>query len=537
MILDLTAKEFKLSSRGGSSGHKIGKAIVLALVYAAGFALLTYLYMGIDERICYIDEQVAFPFLCLYLTIAFVLCCLFTVDKARASLFSDLDRSLLSPLPIHHDDIIISKCIYFYLRLVVVGLLLCTSAIVAYAIRRPMAVHFYVAAILYPFMVSLPGVAVVSLLVLPYKVVYDFLKKHVWLQFALACVVVIGLCFVYRYVLDFFLGMLLGSRTDMSLAEPFLDFLKMGAPAFAPSYQYLGLVLGESLMGNLLILFGFVVALSGLGYMVVGALYKKALEGNQKQGKELPAKHPKVLSPSMALFKKESILLFRSSNYLFSFTSLLIMQPFLTFVVLSSLSEILYVQMRAYVTYFPELTNGVSLLIILLFSSLIGGAASDGYTREGRGRLYMKEIPVSPLKQVLIKMVIPYAVSVLSLLISNLVLLGFGLISVSLFFSSFFIGVFLIASLMALSLHGDAKKLSVEKKGSLGYVAGPVYAVGLPGLLILVHFLFVFLLPSIDPGLLYFIEVMISVGIAVPALLYFFLSHRKSLPEMRMEIL
>ncbi len=535
MILSLVYKEWKSRGQSGTLALKLLRVFGHVLAFCAVFATIAFLYTGVDERIESLSNYPSSDVLILYLFIALVLSALLTLGKARSSLFTKEDRLLLTPLPITDDDIIISKCFYLYMRLVIAGLMLFTPALIGYAVRRPMGVHFYIFSVLYPFVAAIPALAIVGILVFPYKLCYDFLKERPWLQILLAALSVVALCFLYQYVLDFFLETLLGSRTDITIAEPVLEALDAVVPFLTPAANYFALMTndGETVF-DLLMLIGIVIALGGMGYFVLSALYRKAARFGFKK-KEKEAKPVKLLSPTKALIRKEGVLLFRNSNYLFSFTSLLIMQPFLCFVVLSSLSEILYTQMLAYVTYFPELTNGVSLLIILLFSSLIGGAGSDGYTREDKGRVWLSQIPVSPLKEALIKAALPFLVSVLSLFVSDCVLLGFGLVNLSVFFSSLFIGTLLIASLSALGLYNDSKKFSKSRKAG-GMDMSFLFSVGLPLLVGIMHFALVFLsgLPS---PLIYLVECLFALVLSLPAILGFFLYHRRAVPVMKVDIL
>ncbi len=535
MILTLVFKEWKLRGQGGSLSSRVLRGILSVLSFCLVFAGILYLYMQIEGKIAEFSKYPTSDFLIFYLFLAFVASSLLCLEKARASLFDKKDKSLLSPLPVSPDQIVMAKCVYLYMSLVIYGLALFTSALFGYGLLHSFTIHYYIFSFLFPFFIAIPSLALVGLLVLPYKLAYDFLKAHPFYQIIIASVFVILLCFVYQFVLDFFLSALLESRTDLTALEPLLSSLHSSAPFLYPCSSLFYLFTGEGdPVFHLFLVLGIMIFMGGIGYMVLASLYKKAQDVTY-EAKVGKIKKPKALTPTRALLKKESIILFRSSNYLFSFTSLLIMQPFLSFVVLSSLTQILYVQVKAYVTYFPGLTDGISLLIILLFSSIIAGAASDGYTREGKGRLYLRQIPVPPLKQSLIKASLPFAASFLSLLLSLIVLVSFSLIDASLFFAALFIGLILLSALAVLGLDADAARLAIVKRKIGGY-ASVLISLGLPLLLAALHFVLVFL-TGFPTSLMYVLEIILACLVALPALLSFFLKNRRMIPEMRVDVL
>ena len=158
-----------------------------------------------------------------------------------------------------------------------------------------------------------------------------------------------------------------------------------------------------------------------------------------------------------------------------------------------------------------------------------------GYTREGKGRLYLRQIPVPPLKQSLIKASLPFAASFLSLLLSLIVLVSFSLIDVSLFFAALFIGLVLLSALAVLGLEADAARLAIVKRKIGGY-ASALISLGLPLLLAALHFVLVFL-TGFPTSLMYGLEIILACLVALPALLSFFLKNRRMIPEMRVDVL
>ena len=105
-----------------------------------------------------------------------------------------------------------------------------------------------------------------------------------------------------------------------------------------------------------------------LGIFVISLVYmkhsKQEINVHNLTNKET---NLKIHSLTYTLFKKELLILFKNSANVFSYTSLLIMAPFLSFVVISSLDKIMYGNLSFVLTYYPELINGINIALILLF--------------------------------------------------------------------------------------------------------------------------------------------------------------------------
>jgi hypothetical protein len=184
---------------------------------------------------------------------------------------------------------------------------------------------------------------------------------------------------------------------------------------------------------------------------------------------------------------KEMGLLFKNSTFVFSYTALLIMCPFLSYVVISSLTAIVYNNLTFYTTYFPEIVNSINIALILLFSSVINSTATMSISREGKALQIIKYLPIHSYKQVVAKISIPMIFSSLSLLITLIALISTGTITWTVFIVAGIIGATLIIINTIIGVVFD-----MHDKGPVRYRLTPllkVVSIGFPLVIFILQFI------------------------------------------------
>lgn len=141
-------------------------------------------------------------------------------------------------------------------------------------------------------------------------------------------------------------------------------------------------------------------------------------------------KEHKPTTVNRALIKKELALITRNPDYIYSFSGLLIVQPFLLYLIVMAMNAIfssgtfLY-----YTTLFPNFVSVVDVFLVMMVTVIINAGANQYISMEERTIKNLKTIPVSYKRQLFIKVMIPMSLSELSLIISDLVLLITGVFS------------------------------------------------------------------------------------------------------------
>ena len=261
------------------------------------------------------------------------------------------------------------------------------------------------------------------ILVYPYKLASDFLKKHTLVQFILALVVIFGGCVAYNYVLSLFMEMVVNGNINVIFTVESIESLTQTRQYLVP-INLLTDVFAFSMTGRLFPYIGIAggIFICGVAIVVFAFNYLRSVAIHAKPGKV--KEELNITNPMMALFKKELFLLFKDSNNIFSFTGLLIVQPFLVYIVINSLNSVFRSGIFAfYLSMFEELIPLVDVLIVMMFTLIINqGATTFIQTEKGNVRL-MKILPVSPIKQLAVKVLVPFSLSAASLLLTVIVLL------------------------------------------------------------------------------------------------------------------
>ena len=343
MILSLVGKEYVEAKENASKSTIAVKWILTVLLYAFFVVLEVYIFIALNNKLDEMSSYGSFDFICVYLFVITIISSIMVVNKARISIFKEKDRLLLSKLPITSDDIVISKVIYIYLKEVANSLILSAPILITYGALHELKTGYYIFSCLYPFFISFFSIGVTMIILIPYNYIYNFLKKRYILQIIVSSILVIGLCFVYKYVLELFLNIVNNSKLDYLFSESFMESINKTANYLIPVSSYLKMITTKTnLVSNTSIFIGVCLLFSVIGFFLASSLLKKSQFATSEETSSGKIKIKKIKTAKKALISKELMLIFRNSNFIFTYTALIIMQPFLTLVVITSLNKLLY---------------------------------------------------------------------------------------------------------------------------------------------------------------------------------------------------
>lgn len=495
MFLELLRKEFieKKNEEKQSTSMLVLSYVFRVVLIGFFIALECYLSIALDKKIVQYSSYGSFDFLVLFLFIMMVITIFFTMIKGRKSLFDHRDSAVTMPLPIPSSTQVLSKVVYLYVESILFGWVTSTPLLICYGATRHYIPYYYIFSVFYPVFISLFSVGIALLFSLIYQQIYRLIKKSDIAQFIVASVLVVSLCYLYQFVLNLFLTALNDSSIGGVFSADFVKFLHQARYYFLPVYHLMDSVIEKGqIASDILIFLGSSLLSLVIGIGITSVFYIREMKlGSHSTGKEKKKiKKMKVISPFRALIKKEMSLLFKDDANLFSYTSLLILCPFLTFAVISSLNSIIYDNLRFYAAYFPELVSGINLTLILLFAGVINASASLSMTREGKALTIVKYLPISPLKQILAKVLIPITFSFFSLLITEIVLIATGIITLPVFFTSFFIGILLLVFSNLFGVYSDMHDKTSENRKVKLSIVNEIIPLILPLLLFVLFFVF-----------------------------------------------
>lgn len=513
-MLTLLFKDFKLMFRQDKKlSAKIMSLVVTALFIAAFVALEVFLFTTILGKI---KDFVGAPmaFLNLFMFIISLMLIISGVFNANKLFFNEKDIEQLSVHPVSNSSVILSKLVFLLIQHYITSLMFVYPIIIAYGKFAGKGILYYYLGLFYPLLSFIFEIGVALILVYPFWLLKQFLKKHLIIQYVLNIVLLFVGCFLYAKVLNVFIEIVAGNNllalfTTTSINK-LIEMEKFEIPInflievfvqrrTSSLFPYITIALGILIIGLTVTIFAF----NYVRNISISNAHKE-----QKQDY-------KPLSIVKTLIKKEVTLLTKNADYTLSFTGLLIVQPFLAYMVITALNTIFSSGVFSYyISVVPNFIPLMDILIMMLFTVIISQGANSYIQMEKRTIKVMKTIPVKYSTQLLIKVLIPFVLSTVSLLITMLILLITGLIT----FSTFICGLIMILVLLvvfdAVSLK---EELSIRNKKPRSTVLSNMLSYVLPFLYFIVCAALSYF--GLNIYLAYLIGFVIFIAIGVPIIL------------------
>lgn len=515
MIIELVRKEriFRQEAKSKSKVANVFSYILKFVFIALCIALECFIFYSVNQKIEKYSEYGTFDFLVLFLFVIMLVDIVGAIVKARNVLFNQYDNQILFPLPVSVGEIIFSKIVYIFLNEVLTHLIISTPILITYGALNTQIPYFYVFSLIYPILISLFSIGVVLILVVPYQFFYKVIKLSDIAQFVLGTGLMIALCFAYQYVLNLFLNALNNSAIGGVFDKNFIESLHSSVIYLAPNYYIFDSVInGNNTLLSWCILLGSILISLSLGTFISSYAYIN-LSKNEFDIKLKKERNKVKVDPIYkALFKKEIALIFKDSNNLFSYSSLLIMAPFLSFLVISSLNAIMYSNLSQYLSFFPDLVKGINICLILLFSSVINGSAVLSLSREGKALQIVKYLPVPLKKQIGVKAIIPIALSSISLLFTTFTLSIGGVVDWLTSMTTLLLGVMIIFATNAYGIYFDMYDRGIHRI-KLSWITSLI-SIGTPFIIFIIQISLA--LANMNTYLNYFILILVTLLIFVP---------------------
>ncbi len=465
-MLILLLKDFKLLFTGKNSLKKnLLSALANVLLLAAFLMIETFIFSMILQKIKNYNNA-TIPFLTLFLFV--ISCIMIVLDTVQANklFFNQKDTEQLIIRPISNAQIVFSKLIFLFLMHFFTSLMLIYPLIVSYGSIIGKTAMFYYMGLFYPVLSFFFEAGVALLFVYPLKIAGEFLKKYTLVQFLFSLIVMFGACLVYNAVLTSFMTLVINNDIDSLFTVDSIANMAAIRKYLLPATFYSDVFFSgiqASLIPYLCIAIGVFVL--GLTVAVAAFHYFRSVKITAKKVNYRTAS--KMVNPKLALLKKELLLLFKDSTNIFSFTGLLIVQPFLVYIILNSLNSVFTTgAFSYYMIALPELIPLIDMLIIMSFTLIINSGANEYIQTEKSNVRIMKTIPVSEFTQIFIKVGVPFSLSLLSLIITTTVLFAMQIISGVTFLFSTVITALLLLTFDIVSLKEELKIQRFKSRSS-----------------------------------------------------------------------
>lgn len=450
-MLNLLAKDFKLLfTREGNKSKKIITSIMELIMIGFVVAIETVLFSTILDKISHYNNAPK-AFLTVFLACVSLVMIFLGISRAEKLFFNEKDTEQLINHPIGNEQIIVSKLIILFIMHYASSLLLIYPLFISYGLLMGKTIWFYYIVFFYPMFSFFFEAGIALLFVYPYKLFRDYIKKHLVVEFVASVLIMVLLVFVYSKILDFFMQLVTNNNLNIIFSTKNIEsILKMRQYLVPVNFLTDIFIYGYSSGFWSLISISSGIFILGASISVIAYSYFRSIKFNDKK------KNKKILKTrgvKKSLLRKEFLLLFKDSNYLFTFTGLLITQPILMYLVVGALNKIFNSgQFLYYTSLLPAFVPLLDIYIIILFTVIISSGANQYITMETKTIKILKTIPVSYKKQLAIKVFIPLMFSFISLCLSLGVLVLFGVISLVTFIFAFILSSMILLIFDAVSL-------------------------------------------------------------------------------------
>lgn len=451
-MINLLYKDFKLlfSSDKGKTQKILSllfSIIFIGLFVAIEVFIFTMIFQKI-KNIRYADMS----FLTVFLVILSFIMIIMGVGRANKLFFDERDINQLSRCPVTSTEIISSKLVFLFIMHYATSFVFVYPIFISYGVLVGRTPWYYFIAIFYPVFTFFFEAGISLLLVYPYKLLKDFLKKHIVIELVSSILLMIVLLFVYSFVLNIFTELV--ANNSMSALFTVSNINKLiGLRKYLVPINFLIDLFIENELRNIFFMVAIVLGsfIVGTVVCIIGYQYFR----NSKHDTTAPKKEQKTVIRSIpkALIRKELTLIFKDPNYIFSFSGILFSMPFFMYLVISAINQIftngvfLY-----YIQMLPSFLPLVNILLIMMFTVIVNSGANKYISMESRTIRIIKSIPVNHRLQLIIKVLIPFILSLISLVISVLFLLIMKVISFTTFAFALLFSVILLAIFCMVSL-------------------------------------------------------------------------------------
>lgn len=398
-----------LLSRFGST-HKRGvkyriwqysNYLFLAFVYAV-LVLGIYYFTGMFVK----NSPLRIEFLVIVATVTICLATIISTGTVIKNLYQNGDNEMLLRFPVSGREILVSKLIYCYLHNLIICALLMLPFYIVFGVLTHARVGDYFMYIFVMLFSTLLPFFIANIIAVPVMKLMNLVKNQFLLVLILAILVVCGVFVFYLNSLGTFLNYLRNSQQNIFSAEVMWHFSNFARYAYP--FKWYGEIINGRLYGGLssgqlVLRFLYLFLLNGaLGvgayFVTTREYYKTILYGIETEKASFHKKIKDRQRPAAwALFRREFYLILRSFNYSFQYFAMACAAPLMVFFC-NRLAATMGTE-----TVGAKIMPGITLMVMVVFITIIVSFASTCISREGNCFYHTKIIPVSYMTQTLVK--------------------------------------------------------------------------------------------------------------------------------------
>lgn len=408
-ILTLLRLEFKnkygdFSYKSGKSWAKLGGTLVFF-----GLILLI-VYFGATTLFSMFDKAgMAYEALVLLFTVLFVYLIISGTSSTIKVLYYKGDNEILMRFPVTGVEIFVSKTLFLFINQLFAALIVTLPFLYSYsrvvAVPEgflntvPVAIVFLV---LIPFFLS--NILAIPMMHLTNRIRNKFIILIIGMSLMMSLVFA-----AYMIVFDKIITFLKDSSFSVFSGEV-VAIIQEIVRYFIPTKFFADMLLQKNLVISYAVLGGLLGVFLAGTITVIAKLYQKTLLKNiEIEGSAFRRKtRMRVLPITLSILHKEFVQVFRSINYGFQYFVMACSMPVMVYFCNKIATNIGRNDVG------DQISLGLTLLVMLIFMTIITSFAATSISREGRNFYQTKVLPVSIHKQMAVKFLMYMIVSVLA---------------------------------------------------------------------------------------------------------------------------
>ena len=455
-------KEFKtlfrleLKSRFGTRGNSRPLATALKItlfVVLAGLVYFLYIF-GINQLVLMFDlYDMSKEFLVLFIALSMLILVLFGISSVIKNLFRSGDNELLMRFPVSAGAVFASKISILVMYQVIFTVVVELPVFIIFGLVTKQTWTYYVLMpVVMIFIIALP-LAISNLLAIPVMQISARTKNMFVLSLLVSVILVAAGFAIYMRIIQ--------GVVDYMKEEAMSFFSKstMGVVSNVAKYIYPAnffayMLIGEWRVGSSLISLAVVAVFSvGAVFLNKNHYLNTILRDIEGGGATFTKKtKSKVRKPTLSIFYREFLDIFRSSNYSFQYLCMAVSAPVMVY----SCNRLAATMGENSIG--AVIVPALALMVMLIFCAIILSFAASSVSREGENFYLTKIVPVSYKTQVLIKLALYMFISTLSILVTAVLIWVSGQVSAKFAFGAFGIAFFVSVAVTCFAVRLDTTR-------------------------------------------------------------------------------
>ena len=328
------------------------------------------------------------------------------VSTVVKNLYMNGDNELLFRFPVSGTEILIAKSIYCALHNFLVTMLLTLPFHIVAGIIAEASVGYYFGSIAMIVFQSFLPFFIANLVAIPVMKFVNIIKNQFLLVLIMIIIMICGCFVLYMNALSSVLDYLSDNRVNLFDDPTIRQNIENFARNSYPINFYADVLTGGNLTGQhpalcflYLLLINAAFGVSAF-FTITKCYYGTILRGIESEKESLVKLHKKnkVRSVFGTLLNREFFLIFRSFNYSFQYLAMACAAPVMVYYCNALASAM------GKKSVGTTIVPGLTLLVIIIFVTIIVSFASTSISREGNVFYHTKIIPVSYTNQILTKL-------------------------------------------------------------------------------------------------------------------------------------